>query len=368
MILPKSLRSLRSFVVETVTFSFQTTIFCVIFSQIALFIDQGLKMGHFFEYWLTRAALFVIPRIPRRGIVLFSRFFGWLGYYGAGHLRKTGWANLNIAFGSEKSDAEKKAILQESFQTFTLTMLDLLWFTRDTKNRIIRCLVMNAGGEEFYKDVATISLTAHSGNWELMGKAATLRGDPITSMAAPLKNTKLNDLFISLRTDTGQIIVSKKGAVRELIKTLKKGGKIALLLDQNTKPSDGGVFIDFFGLPVPVSTIVGALAMHSSPRLYFSTFIADKNGQYHPRDCHEIVISDITDTNRTARNLAISQRVLEAVEQHVKQYPGAWLWMYKRWKYVAPGKKREDYPFYAKEMLDVDKKAAAKTQTALREG
>jgi len=48
------------------------------------------------------------------------------------------------------------------------------------------------------------------------------------------------------------------------------------------------------------------------------------------------------------------------MERDILEHPNYWLWTYKRWKYVAPGREKSDYPFYAKEMLPVDVEALEK--------
>jgi lauroyl/myristoyl acyltransferase len=326
-----------------------------------------MKIRFHLEYALARVGMAVVPRLPRQAAVLIARAFGRAAYTLSAHLRKVGHANLDIAFGPDKTPAEKKAILIESFQTFALMLIDLFWFSRHPRERIETYVHFDESYDAFFAEhSATIAITAHAGNWELLGKAIALKGHPPTSVAAPLKNEKVDRLFNRMREDTGQTIVSKRGAVRALIKTLKNDGKVALLLDQNTKPSDGGIFLDFFGLPVPVSLAVATLARHTGAHLAFGTCLPEAHGHYWMRNYCPIDISDIQDNNRTRLEAAITRRILETIEQQIRQTPEKWLWSYKRWKYTAPGRKRSDYPFYAKEMLDIDKAAAAKTAEAMR--
>jgi lauroyl/myristoyl acyltransferase len=45
--------------------------------------------------------------------------------------------------------------------------------------------------------------------------------------------------------------------------------------------------------------------------------------------------------------LDVTRRVAGAIEREIRENPGKWLWMYKRWKHVPPGAAREGYPFYS---------------------
>ena len=60
----------------------------------------------------------------------------------------------------------------------------------------------------------------------------------------------------------------------------------------------------------------------------------------------------------------ITQAVAGATEQAVRNYPGNWLWMYKRWKYHMPGADASRYPFYSKDLPPEDRRDTAQEETA----
>ncbi|HEY8241304.1 MAG TPA: lysophospholipid acyltransferase family protein, partial [Kiritimatiellia bacterium] len=185
------------------------------------------------------------------------------------------------------------------------------------------------------------------------GMAFSFKGYPLTSVAAPLDNESLDNIFNRLRETTGQRVVSKHGAIRSLLRVLKDGGKVGLVLDQNTKPAEGGLFVDFFGMPVPVSSAPAALALRTGSDLYLGACLPDGRGGYEvtsplllpaPGPC----------ANETEQIQAFTQLITRAVEDLVRKHPEHWLWTYKRWKYVGPGRRRDEYPFYAKELPQGD--------------
>ncbi len=326
-----------------------------------------MRIRHSIEYSLAVCAMSIIPRLSRKAVVRMSRAFGFAAYYLAGHLREVGLVNLDIAFANAKTKPEKRAILIHSFQTFALVLLDLFWFARHSSDRISDYVHFVEDHDRLFMEnpQATICVTAHSGNWELLGKSLALRYGQFASIAAPLENEKLDRLFDHIRSETGQIIVKKSGAVRAMLKALKEGGTIGFLLDQNTKPSDGGVFLDFFGLPVPVSTIGATLVLRTGARLFFGACLPDAEGHYRVTPPLPIS-SDVADETNKARQVQlITENILRILETFIAQSPEYWLWSYKRWKYTAPGRTRADYPFYAKEMLVIDREAAAQTAASL---
>ena len=172
------------------------------------------------------------------------------------------------------------------------------------------------------------------------------------SVAAPVANPAVDELFREMREATGQQVTSKNGAVRVLLSALRSQGNIALLLDQNTKPSEGGVFVNFFGLPVPVSAAAASLAYRTGAEIAFGFCLPDPDG-----GCYRIKLgkriapaSEPKPKDLSEAMTALTQQIADEIEAEVRTNPGAWLWMYKRWKYVAPGRRRDEYPFYAKEL------------------
>ena len=85
-----------------------------------------------------RVGLVVLPRLPRGLVLALARMMGWAGYVCSQRSRRLGLENLDLAFGTTKSPAEKRRILRHSLQNFSLVMLDLLWFTRDSAARMER--------------------------------------------------------------------------------------------------------------------------------------------------------------------------------------------------------------------------------------
>ncbi|NCC51752.1 MAG: hypothetical protein EOM20_11105 [Spartobacteria bacterium] len=310
---------------------------------------MGLRhVRHTFEYLLTKLALRCIPALPRRGVIRTSRLLGSMAFHLARHLRRVGLVNLDLALGDTVSPAQKRRILETSFQTFALTLLDVFWFSRKSAERMKRYVHFDESHDVFFQKTPTICLTAHMGNWELLGRATAMAGFPMTSVAAPLANKALDDLFNSMRSNTGQTVVSKKGAIRKLLKVLQEGGKVAFLLDQNTKPADGGEFVDFFGLPVPISTAVSSIVLHTGLPILFACCIPSGAGDYRITPIRSINPSAFQSMEKEEAVHALTQHIATIMEEEIRATPGAWLWVYKRWKYVAPGRNRDEYPFYAK--------------------
>lgn len=319
------------------------------------------------ELWMTRFAMKALPLLPRKVVVGLAHLMGTLAYGLSGHLRKVGMTNLDIAYGNELTTAEKKKILRGSFRLFALVALDVFWFA-GSKDRIERYVDLGDVQEQFI-DIAgpRIAVSAHLGNWELLGKSISAFGCPLSSVVAPLNNAGVDAIFNQVRMDTGQTAVPKEGAVRKLLKTLKGNGGIALLLDQNTKPHQGGIFVDYFGKPAPMSTAAAMLALRSKASLGFGACIPQPGGHYCIKLFKNIEYSDLEVLPKEQATRQLTERIATVIQEAIKAQPDCWLWQYKRWKYITPGQASSDFPFYAKEMLPEDYKLAEAEQKKQRD-
>ena len=299
------------------------------------------------EIALTHAACWLIAPLPRRAVLALARALGTLGYHLSGRLKAVGRANLDLVFGNRLSPREKTRILKASCGTFALVTLDVAWFSRNTAARVNACTTFERepaeviGGGKPY-----ICITGHFGNWEVLGLAAALRGYPLASVATPLKNHVVDQLFRREREATGQIIIDRTGAVRSMLRILKDGGRVALLLDQNTQLNEGGVFVDFFGVPATVSAAGASLAYRTGTGIAFGFSIPDADGCYHIHIPPVIVPPPYRRENADQTILELTQRITRVYEEMIRAHPECWLWMYKRWKHVRPGDARDRYPFY----------------------
>jgi len=306
-----------------------------------------------FEYLLARLALAVVPRLSRSTLRRWAMGLGNLGYFLIGRQRRVGWANLQLALPG-RPPAEYRRILRLSLQSFVLSMLDIFWLSRDTSRRMEALVRFDPAFETVvFSPGAQVCITAHMGNWEVLGLAVSQRGYPLTSVIAPLKNPWVDRLFNNLRHLTGQTPVPKQGAVRTLLKTLKTEGKIALVLDQNVKPVHGGLFVDFFGCPAPFSAAAAQLAIRTGAPIVIGTCIADEQGNYFVPPIRPVSQENLPAAADQAA-LELTRRIARGLEDMIRTYPEHWLWTYKRWKIRAPNSESAPYPFYTRALRPGD--------------
>lgn len=298
------------------------------------------------EMALAYLGLSIIPFIPRSAIVRLARRLGDLMFRLSGKTRRIALANIDIVFGDTLSPEEKKNIARQSFKSLCLVLLDLFWFARNTSDRIRKYVVMDASSVIMKSAKPAIAVTGHFGNWEILGQTVALVDPPFLAIAAHLKNSVADRLVTRLRSGGSQRVAYKEGAMREAVNVLKEGGRVGLLLDQNVLPKAGGVFVDFFGLPVPMSSAAERLSKLTGLPIIFGFCVPDDRGYYRLYSPPAIPLAE-TGT----QDGVVTQTIARSLEAEIRRNPGCWLWMYKRWKYISPGTPREKYPFYSRPMI-----------------
>jgi len=299
------------------------------------------------EALLVRFGLAVLPYWPRWLILAGARLTGILGYWLVPGQRKITMANLEIAFGQRKSRAEKKRIAVQAFQNMALVFLDFFWFARHTRERVRKYVKMDPSVPARFPPPPAIAVTAHFGNWELMSRAFTAHGYLHIAIVAPLANQDVDVMFNRFRAAGDAEVVPIHGAVRGSLRAIRGGLCIAILLDQNTKPKEGGIFIDFFGLPCPMSTIAAILVERKKVPILAVFCRAQRNGYYTfyalPQFKINFLAGDAPDFTGQ-----LTQQIASTFQQEIEKHPEQWMWMYKRWKHIKPGLPAGAYPYYAK--------------------
>ena len=115
-------------------------------------------------------------------------------------------------FSDSKSTDEKMRIIKNSFKTLAISALQSIWVTTKTEERVRQLIIREPIGLDtlrkcLEKKKGIFFLTAHFGNWEIMGLHHGLMGIcPLTSIARKLDNPYLDKIVTEMRTATGNNI------------------------------------------------------------------------------------------------------------------------------------------------------------------
>ena len=291
-----------------------------------------------------RALVWLIPKFSRRTVLRLGRGFGWLAYHAFPEQRRIAQANLDTAFGDTQSPTEKCRIARASTYNFAATMLGLFWSPRLTQPLIEEITEFDPESLKRLREILArgkgiIGITMHYGDWELLGLAMPFYGIPMTVVQDATNNPALGEILAQLRGVSGNRIIPNHRAAAKLMKSLKRGEFIALLIDQHVSRRSGGEWLDFFGLPVSNTPAIGWLALRSGAPIV--PFVAHPLGNGHIRiGCEEEI-------PYAATAQLINQKCMELCESTIREEPEPWLWSYKRWK-SRPTREQGRFPYYSR--------------------
>lgn len=166
--------------------------------------------------------------------------------------------------------------------------------------------------------------TAHFGNWELSAFSHALMTAPMHVVVRPIDNPRIDAFIERRRALSGNRIIEKKDAAREILRALKSGDAVGILIDQNTT-LDEGVFVDFFGTKACAGTAFAKLAHHSGAAVVPGYALwSEKERRYILRFDPAIEM--------TGDVLADTQRIHAHLERVIRAHPDQYLWIHRRWK------------------------------------
>ncbi len=264
--------------------------------------------------------------------ISFFEKIGALLYAADGRHRRIAHRNLAVAFPG-KEPGERQAIARQAFRNLGRLAAEFPFLPRLNRNNFHRYATFE-GLEHFHrareKGRGVLFLTAHFGNWEWMaGLFPLASGHPCHVVFRPLDNPFLNRLVDSLRTGTGNQTVPKQKAMGQILRLLKAGETVGILLDQNMAWQEG-VFVDFFGEAACTNTGMALLARKTGSPVLPVFNIRGKDGRYRVIIEPEVPLARTE--NKDLDILTNTEVFTRIIERYVRDTPDHWLWVHQRWK------------------------------------
>ena len=122
-------------------------------------------------------------------------------------------------FSDSKSAEEKSRIIKKSFQITAVSALQSIWVTTKTEERVRQLIPGEPTGLDtlrkcLEKQKGIFFLTAHYGNWEIMGLNHGLLGIcPLSSIVRKLDNPYLDKIVAKMRTATGNKVFYRDDSI-----------------------------------------------------------------------------------------------------------------------------------------------------------
>jgi KDO2-lipid IV(A) lauroyltransferase len=282
------------------------------------------------EAGLAAAVSAVVRRLPRRAVLALGRTLGRLwGALDQRHLRIAA-DNLRQAFPEWDEERVLRAA-RGVYAHFGTILFDLLWMEGRTREELLA--ITDVEGLELAQAAVAsgrgvVCPTGHFGNWEFQGVVSPLLVGPFAVVARPLDNPELDRRLVGLRTSTGNTVIYKKKALSQIMHTIRGGGVVAIVIDQNVQEKDG-IFVKFFGRPACTTTVAAAVALKTGCVILPVHCPLGEDGRY--RMIYGPPVN--REGGRGSEDVAaLTQHLTSIIEGWAREHPEQWLWLHRRWK------------------------------------
>jgi KDO2-lipid IV(A) lauroyltransferase len=248
-------------------------------------------------------------------------------YWAAPKRRQVALDNLALVYGDTLSLSEKKKIVRKSFQSGSLSVLELFLIKKIKKNAAARFTIL---GEEHYRQAllrqkGLLFVASHLGSWEYIAFAGYIHKVPRAVIVKRVRNPYLDRYIDKLRREIGSIPIPKVNAIRQTLSELHKNNGVAVIIDQWAGPE--GLWAPFFGEPTSTTSLPARLAKKTGAALLPIFCIRKTIGHYEIQVLPEVLISEGEDWE------AKTTRALNTIlESKIREYPEQWSWGHRRWK------------------------------------
>lgn len=283
---------------------------------------KALKHGFFSA--LAWTFLLASRSLPSKGSLKLGEALGYLILRFDVKGRRIAYGNLSSSFPS-LTPKEIKGMVARCYRNLGMSIAEFSRLPRLSKEEI-NGMAEVEGIENLEaalrKGRGVILLTAHLGNWELLGAVLAARGYEVNAIVSRLKVKGLDRLVGRIRRSIGVNPLPRE-ALKSAVESLKRNQILAILADIDTRAR--GAFVKFFGRraftpigPILISLRTGAPIVPA--------FIVREGEK------HRVFILEPLKLEGDPPSDA--QRFTELIESFVRRYPDQWIWMHRRWREV----------------------------------
>ena len=291
-----------------------------------------MKIIRYFVEFISILSLFCICKII--GLSNASNLGSVLGRYIGPFFRSKNIVKKNIKIGLGNIDNNQvKKIMDGMWSNIGRTIAEYVFlkeFRQDKKNiNYIKINGLNYLEQIKKNGEPVIFFSGHFGNIELIKMQLTKLDIKFAALHRPVNNIFLEPLkeYLRLKYVCSNYISKGRMNVREIIKKIKDGYSIAIMVDQRISE---GPRVPFFNQPAHTTTMPAQLALKYKCKLV-PIYIERKEGVFFEMTVHEPY--EIQNTGNNEKDTYdTTLKINQIIEKMIVKNPTQWLWSHNRWK------------------------------------
>ncbi len=245
--------------------------------------------------------------------------------------RRIAAENFAQVTGLPVDDPQVEKLVRACFRHFGRYFAEALhlqsWDTETVLDRV------EVEGEENFAVAAEhgrgiVFVSGHMGSTEIAASLAVLRGYQIRAVTEELSAGWLMDWIVRTREAMGITLTSADGAGLGLIRTLRRGGMVAMVIDAGIERADS-IPVQFFGRHTLFPAGPARLARLTDAALVFGLAVRRPGGLFKAYICPPL----LPDRDRPADEDIgrMTQELAGTFEGFVRRYPAQWYAFRRIW-------------------------------------
>ncbi len=295
--------------------------------------DEKLSLKHKIVWQLELLAVYFFKAIfylfPYKYKIEIGKKLGSLIFKFDGKHRRVCLDNVKSAF-PHLDDNEVFDLAKKSFENIGRLFVEIIYLKRLFRNIFSKSRII--GWENLQelqlKNEGYFLVSGHFGNWEYVAYMQSQLGYPLEMVTRPLDNPFLEKFFRKIREASGNRVVYKRNAVREMARAIKSKEGVAFVFDQNFG-EEGAIFVPFFGRLAATTPALGKIAARLKTPI-LPVFAVPEGTGY--KIIYEKPVYPELSENYEKEAIRLTEVVTKLLEERIRETPYAWFWMHNRWR------------------------------------
>ncbi len=219
----------------------------------------------FENYTLYRLAIWLVARLPQGFVFFVAGLIAELNFVFGVRSRRGIYANQMRVLPSDTGRFQRWRCARAAYRNFVCSIVDFFRIPQMNPENLGRFVRDVSGWEHIEAAIDAgkggIFVMVHMGSWELGCAYLGLRGVPLTAVALPHRDPRIDRIYLESRQASGIEVVPVGGAFRKLQNAVERGRFIVLASDRDV--SGRGPRLPFFGAATRMPVGHAALALNT---------------------------------------------------------------------------------------------------------
>jgi len=275
----------------------------------------------------------ILSRLPLAALYVLTDGLYLFIYHIWAFRRELSRSNLRNSF-PDKSPDEIERIARTSYRNACNLMAEVLKGAAMPPEELCqRVRIVNADLLQPYIKAGRplVLLASHHCNWEWLLLAACLElRMPVDAVYKPLRVPAIDRFMQETRSRFGGNPIPVGNFMIEVMKRRDAARVFALVADQTPPHDEEKHWMRFLNQDTAFFVGADKIARMARAPVFFVGMHRVRRGYY------EAELQLLAEPPYQSEGYPVIERYVRVAENHIRQYPSDWLWMYRKWKYKKP--------------------------------